>query len=108
MGFGPEKTKGAGRLDYVPGRTLYGNPTYLLAGLFAGNLTRKLQMQTAPRTRGATAKRTCLWVFEKVGTLRQTLLHRAGRLSRPQGFLTLTISANSRIRTRLLHIMSDW
>jgi hypothetical protein len=58
-------------LDYVPVRTLYGNQTYLLAGLFAYNLTRELQMQTAPRTRGMTAKRTCLWVFEKVGTLRR-------------------------------------
>lgn len=92
-------------LDYVPVRTLYGNQTYLLAGLFAYNLTRELQMQTAPRTRGTTAKRTCLWVFEKVGTLRQTLLHRAGRLSRPQGLLTLTISANAWVKTRLLHIL---
>jgi hypothetical protein len=92
-------------LDYIPVRTLYGNQTYLLAGLFAYNLTRELQMQTAPRTRGTTAKRTCLWVFEKVGTLRQTLLHRAGRLSRPQGLLTLTISANTWVKTRLLHIL---
>jgi hypothetical protein len=93
-------------LDYVPVRTLYGNQTYLLAGLFAYNLTRELQMQTAPRTRGVTAKRTGLWVFEKVGTLRQTLLHRAGRLSRPQGLLTLTISANDWIKKRLLHILN--
>jgi hypothetical protein len=64
-------------------------------------------MQTAPRTRGMTAKRTCLWVFEKVGTLRQTLLHRAGRLSRPQGLLTLKISANDWIKTRLLHILNQ-
>jgi hypothetical protein len=42
----------------------------------------------------------------KVGTLRQTLLHRAGRLSRPQGLLTLTISANDWIKKRLLHILN--
>jgi hypothetical protein len=35
------------------------------------------------------------------------LLHREGRLSRPQGLLTLTISANSWIRTRLLYILSQ-
>ena len=92
-------------LDYVPVRTLYGNQTYLLAGLFAYNLTRELQMQTAEPTRGTTAKRTCLWVFEKVDTLRKTLLHRAGRLSRPQGILTLTLSANHWIKTRLMHIL---
>jgi hypothetical protein len=94
-------------LDYVPVRTLYGNQTYLLAGLFAYNLTRELQMQTAEPTRGTTAQRTCLWVFQKVDTLRKTLLHRAGRLSRPHGLLTLTISANSWIQTRLLHVLNQ-
>jgi hypothetical protein len=94
-------------LDYVPVRTLHGNQTYLLAGLFAYNLTRELQMQTTPPARHTTAKRTCLWIFEKVGTLRHTLLHRAGRLSRPQGLLTLTISANTWIKTRLLQILSQ-
>ena len=94
-------------LDYVPVRTWYGNQTYLLAGLFAYNLTRELQMQTAKPTRRATAQRTCLWVFEKVDTLRKTLLHRAGRLSRPHGLLTLTISVNSWIRTHLLYILGQ-
>jgi hypothetical protein len=94
-------------LDYVPVRTLYGNQTYLLAGLFAYNLTRELQMQTVQPARGTTAKRTCLWVFGKVDTLRKTLLHRAGRLSRPQGILTLMLSANSWIRTRLLQVLDQ-
>jgi hypothetical protein len=94
-------------LDYVPVRTLHGNQMYLLAGLFAYNLTRELQMQTTPPVRGTTAQRTCLWVFEKVGTFRKTLLHRAGRLSRPQGLLTLTLSANAWIKTRLLHILDQ-
>jgi len=94
-------------LDYVPVRTLYGNQTYLLAGLFAYNLTRELQMQTAPPARSTTAKRTCLWVFEKVDTLRKTLLHRAGRLNRPQGVLTLTLSANAWVKTQLSHILGQ-
>jgi hypothetical protein len=94
-------------LDYVPVRTLYGNQTYLLAGLFAYNLTRELQMQTAPPARRTTAKRTCLWIFEKVDTLRKTLLHRAGRLNRPQGVLTLTLSANAWVKTHLLHILGQ-
>jgi hypothetical protein len=94
-------------LDYVPVRTLCGNQTYLLAGLFAYNLTRELQMQTAPPARSTTAKRTCLWVFEKVDTLRKTLLHRAGRLNRPQGVLTLTLSANAWVKTQLSHILGQ-
>ena len=92
-------------LDYVPVRTLCGNQVYLLAGLFAYNLTRELQMQTTEPQRGTTAQRQCWWVFEKVGTLRKTLLHRAGRLSRPQGLLTLTLSANTWVKTRLLRLL---
>ncbi len=89
-------------LDYVPVRTLCGNQTYLLAGLFAYNLTRELQMQTTEPCRHTTAKRASLWVFEKLDTLRKTLIQRAGRLTRPHGTLKLTISANDWIKKRLL------
>lgn len=89
-------------LDYVPVRRLCGNQTYLLAGLFAYNLTRELQMQTSEPCRCTTTKRASLWVFEKLDTLRKTFIQRAGRLTRPHGALTLTISANDWIKRRLL------
>ena len=39
--------------DYIPARTLWGNRTYMLAGLLAYNLVRELQTQTAkPFTTG--------------------------------------------------------
>lgn len=91
--------------DYIPVRSLHGNQTYLLAGLFAYNLVRELQMQTAPLSRGTTAKRACLWAFEKVDTLRKTLIQRAGRLTRPKGTLTLTISANDWIKQGILNLL---
>jgi len=93
-------------LDYVPVRSLYGNQTYLLAGLFAYNLIRELQMQTAKPSRHTTAKRTSLWVFEKVDTIRKTIIQRAGRLTRPQNSLTLTISANQWIEKRFMRIFN--
>ncbi len=55
-----------------------------LAGLFAHNLVRELQMRTAERSRGTTDNRAALWIFERVDTVRKTLLRRAGRLTRPQ------------------------
>lgn len=93
-------------LDYVPVRSWYGNQTYLLAGLFAYNLIRELQMQTAPPSRHTTAKRASLWVFEKVDTIRKTLVQRAGRFTRPQNVFTLTISANQWIERRFLQILN--
>lgn len=92
--------------DYIPVRSLQGNQTYLLAGLIAYNLVRELEMQTTKPVRRTTAKRTSLWAFEKVDTLRQTLIQRAGRFTRPQGKLTLTVSANLWIKQRLLNMLN--
>jgi hypothetical protein len=93
-------------LDYIPVRRWYGNQTYLLAGLFAYNLIRELQMQTTKSSRHTTAKRASLWVFEKVDTIRKTIIQRAGRLTRPQNTLTLTISANQWIENRFMRILN--
>ncbi|MFO7908391.1 MAG: IS1380 family transposase, partial [Pirellulaceae bacterium] len=93
--------------DYVPTRRLHGNQTYLLAGLFAYNLVRELQMQTTEPCRSTTAKRASLWIFESMDTLRKTLIHRAGKFSHPGGVLTLTISANNWIKNRLLAFLGS-
>ena len=91
---------------YIPVRTLHGNQAYLLAGLYAYNLVRELQMRTTQPSRRTTAKRASLWAFEKVDTLRKTLLQRAGRFTRPKGRLTLTISANQWIQRQLLSMLN--
>jgi hypothetical protein len=93
-------------LDYIPVRRLHGNQIYLLAGLFAHNLMRELQMRTEKPLRHTTAQRASLWVFEKVDTLRKTLIQRAGRLTRPQNTLTLTISANTSTAKRFMRLFS--
>jgi len=94
------------QMGYVPVRTWVGNQLYLLAGLFAHNLTRELQMATAPQSRHTTEKRAALWIFERLDTVRMTLIRRAGRFTRPQGILTLTISANHWIKSRLLRYLT--
>lgn len=93
------------QMDYVPVRTRAGNQLYLLAGLLAHNLTCELQMITRQPDRNTTAHRTALWAFEKLDTLRTTLLHRAGRFTRPQGLLTLTCNANTWARQQLLSLL---
>jgi hypothetical protein len=93
------------QMDYVPVRTRCGNQLYLLAGLFAHNLSRELQMATTQPCRHTTTNRAALWAFEKLDTLRITLLHRAGRFTRPQGILTLTLNANAWVRDRLTGLL---
>jgi hypothetical protein len=59
-------------------------------------------MQVEEPVRGTTEKRTVRWLFEELDTLRRTLIARAGRLTRPQGKLTLTLNANPTVQNALL------
>ena len=98
--FGELKTQC--QMDYIPVRKRCGNETYLLASLFAYNLIRDLQMQLEPPTRATTRKRAALWQFERVSTIRRTVLQRAGRLSTPSGKLVLTFCTGKNLRHRVL------
>ncbi len=93
-------------MGHIPVRGLMGNQVYLLAGLFAHNLTRQPQMRTEPRSRGTTAKRAALWAFEQLDSLRHKLICRAGRITHPQGRLTLTISGGREVKDRVLRCLS--
>ncbi len=88
-------------LDVIPTRTLFGNQLFTLAAMLAHNLTRELQMQALPRMPKNQAKRAAHWEFLELGTIRQRWLHLAGRLTRPAGRLTLTVSENPVIRQDL-------
>jgi len=102
--FGELKTHCA--MGHVPVRRCLGNQMYLLAGLFAHNLVRELQMRTERQSRGTTDNRAALWVFEQVDTVRKTLLQRAGRFTRPGGKLTLTIGGGSIVKEKLLGMLA--
>ena len=93
------------QMDYVPVRGLLGNQIYLLSAVLAHNLTRSLQMETNPPQRNTTEKRSPLWIFQELSTIRRNLIQRAGRLIHPQGRLTLSMSANPAVRDELLHYL---
>jgi hypothetical protein len=97
--------KSDNQLDYVPTRTWVGNQIYLLSTLLAHNLSRELQMIARPIPHRAPQKRPALWDFARLNTLRCRLIQRAGRLIRPQGRLTLSMSANSAVQQELLHYL---
>jgi hypothetical protein len=83
--------KDQAQADYVGCRKLNANRAWLLCAVMAHNLARELQMRAAPPERGLTAGRTVLWVFQGIDTIRRTIIQRAGRLTRPQGILTITL-----------------
>ncbi len=90
--------KSQAQMDYIPSNTKNGNQVYLLATLFAHNLTRELQMRTQVMTRTTTPKRAALWAFEKIGTLRKKMIQRAGRITKPAGVTTLTMAGNQAVK----------
>jgi hypothetical protein len=93
------------QMDYIPVRKLYGNQLYLMAAVLAHNLTKELQMIAASPSRGTTEKRSPLWAFAEMSWIRHHLLQRAGRLTEPQGKLTLTLSGNEAVKKDLLHFL---
>lgn len=92
-------------LSYVATRTWRGNQVYMLAAVLAHNLARELQMITREPTRKTQQKRPALWDFMQLNTIRQRIIQRAGRLIRPQGKLTLSMSANAAAQNELLQIL---
>src|SRR5215207_1637347 len=97
--------KSQGQLDYVPTQRLAGNQIFLLCAILAYNLNREMQMTVHPQSRGTAPQRPPLWQFERLQTLRNKLIQRAGQFTEPQGRLTLTMSANEAVREELLHYM---
>lgn len=93
------------QMDYIPTRRQAGNQVFVLAAMLAHNLNREMQMMANARRRNTTDRRAPLWCFEQLGTLRRKLIQRAGRLTRPQGTLTLTMSANPAVKSELLHYL---
>ena len=69
-------------------------------------LAQKLSLNTLPS--GGTKKRATLWVFQAMRTVRQSVLQRAGRLTRPKGILTLTMSTNKRVAADYERLLKPW
>jgi hypothetical protein len=101
--FGDAKTDAA--LDVLPSRRLPGNQIFTLCAMMAHNLSREIQMLASPCASRSLPKRPAQWAFEKLDSLRHRIIQRAGRLTRPAGELTLTMSANHAVQQDLLHFL---
>lgn len=94
-------------MDYVPTRRLSGNQLYYQSAVLAHNLYRELQMTARGVDRSTLAKRPALWIFEDALTIRQRIIQRAGRFTRPHGRLRLTMSGNEVTRKEIIHYMES-
>ena len=92
-------------LNVIPTRRLVGNQIYTICAMMAHNLSREIQMLAQSSSHRTQPKRPAVWSFQTLDTLRHRIIQRAGRLTRPQGELTLTMSANESVRSDLLHFL---
>ena len=80
-------------MEYLPSRRLIGNQVYLLCSLLAHALSKEIQMRAAaPRFEANTPTRACLWLVERIDSIRKRIIQRAARLTRPGGRLVLTLA----------------
>ncbi len=100
------QTKTQTQLDYTPTNRLNGNRIFAAAVILTHNLTRELQMRTKNQQKNTSAKRAAHWIFQSLGTIRNTLIHRAGRITHPQGKLTLTLNANKKVQEEFENYLS--
>jgi hypothetical protein len=98
------EAKSYAQMDYIPSRKLAVNQIFTVSAMLAHNLGRDLQMSAEDRARRDTSKRAARWPFKTLHTLRHIVL-RAGRLTRPEGKLTLTMSGNREVRDGVLRYL---
>jgi hypothetical protein len=95
------------QMGYIPTRRKAGNTLWLHLTCLAHNLNRELQMRLQDRSSVNNPKRACMYVFEQIHSFRRRMIQRAGRLTRPSGVLTLTISATKKLGKEMLSIMEN-
>ena len=94
------------QFDYIPVQHKLGNRLFAQATVMAHNVSRDLQIATWERDRATTPTRAAHWTFDKLSTLRNRIIRRAGRLTRPNGTLVLTMSANPAAREDILRYLA--
>ena len=96
-----------GQMGYIPFRRLVANQTYLLSSIMAYNLNRIMQISVHEQNRNTTFTRASLWVCEKMDTIRNNILRRAGRFTKPSGKLKLTISGNEEVAAEIYKYLEN-
>ena len=91
-------------LGYAPSRKEPANRLFSLAAVLAHNLGRELQMATHAPSRRTTAKRSPLWAFAQLRTMRNDFLLRAGRFVNRAGKPVLSIMSDDKAEAA----MSDY
>ena len=95
-------------MDYVPSRWRTTNELYVWAAVWGHNLYRRLGMNAPMMRDEMDAKRPALWVFEQARTVRESLIHRPGRITLPGNRKLLTLSAPAKLQKKFKTVLESW
>lgn len=95
------ESKSENGMACVPTITWLGNRADMAATMMAHNLTRELTVSTQTAKRDRAARRTPLWRSAHSGSVRRQVTYPAGRLIRPLGKLTSSVSSNVAFRREI-------
>ena len=104
----PGVARGGGRADArnflfnFPGNVTFHGERDFPRELNSHNLGHELQIEAEAQGSPAAMKRTAKWVFKSLGTLRRNIIQPVGRISRPQGKLTITLPDIPGLRSGIL------
>jgi hypothetical protein len=96
--------KGGLAFNAIPTRHYGANSAWQQLVALAHNLITSFQIETGAPRRRRSAKRTALHVLKSIHTLRFELLHRAGRIVRPDGVTILRLARNEPMKRLFLRI----
>jgi hypothetical protein len=92
--------KGGFAFDCVPTMRYAANGAWQMLSVLAFNLMRGFQAATTAPKRHVGRKRSAVYLFESIHTLRALLLQRAGIIVRPSGYPTLDVGTSTAVRDR--------
>jgi hypothetical protein len=96
--------KSQNALDYIPFKTLNANIMYMTSAILSHNLSRSLQIATGASIFLAAERKVTGHAFNGIEMLRNMLIRRAGKLTKPHGKLKLTISGDEKFKERYLDL----
>jgi len=104
---GHEKTLGELKqnlaFDAIPGRDRQANALWQQLCVLTHNLVRSFQLRLGAQARPRSRKRTFLFVFRSLQTLRFTLIHQPARILRPGGRPELRFAVSAVTRQAIEH-----
>jgi len=63
---------------------------------------------TPPRFDVNTPTRACLWMLDRIDSLRKRIVQRAARLTRPAGNLVLTLARSPAVEHDIERLLKPW